>query len=261
MSKYVLITGGSGGIGLEFAKLYAKDKCNLILVARNASKLEEIKKEMENTYNIEVITYSFDLTNEENIDALYNDLKAKNINIDILINNAGFAYHSFYVESDYSRQKDLVQLNILTLMKMSYLFGNDMKNRKSGSVLNIASVASYLAGPYATTYYASKAYVMSFTEGLAEELKEYNVFVGCICPGPTKTNFEKEAKLEDSKMFKSLPVSKPEYIAKIGYKAIKKRRVIKNCGPFVGFSQFLTRMFPRILGRKFSKKINRKPNN
>ncbi len=261
MNKYVLITGASSGIGYEFAKLYAKDKCNLVLVARNKEKLENIKKELGNNSDFEILIYSLDLLKEENIDYLYNDLISKNIHIDILINNAGFAYHYFYVESDYNRQKDLVQLNILTLMKMSYLFGNDMKNRRNGSILNIASVASYLAGPYATTYYASKSYVLSFTEGLKEELKEYNVFVGCICPGPTKTNFEKNASLEDSKMFKSLPVAKASKVAKMGYNTIKKHKTIKNCGPFVGFTSFLTRIFPRIVTRKFSKKINIKPKN
>lgn len=259
MDKYCLITGASSGIGYEFARIFAKNKYNLILVARRIEKLEEIKKELVKQYNIDVLTYKCDLTNKEEINSVYDDLKEKNIFVHTLVNNAGFGYHSFYPESDYKKQENLLKLNIEALSYLSYLFSKEMCKNKCGEILNIASIAAYSAGPYATTYYSSKAYVLSFSEGLAEELKEYGVTVSCICPGPTKTEFEKTASLETSNMFKTLPVAKASTVAKIGFNALKHKRVIVHCGFFVKFGAFLYRIFPRALARKVSKNVNKKP--
>ena len=134
-----------------------------------------------------------------------------------------------------------------------------MANKKEGEILNIASIAAYMSGPYAATYYASKSYVLSFSEALKEELKPYNVVVSCICPGPTKTEFEEKALLKDSNMFKSLPVMKASKVAKIGFNALKRKRTVVHCGIFVKFGAFLTRFFPRCLTRKVGKSVNKNP--
>ena len=134
-----------------------------------------------------------------------------------------------------------------------------MANKKEGEILNIASIAAYMSGPYAATYYASKSYVLSFSEALKEELKPYNVVVSCICPGPTKTEFEEKALLKDSNMFKSLPVMKASKVAKIGFNALKRKKTVVHCGIFVKFGAFLTRFFPRCLTRKVGKSVNKNP--
>lgn len=261
MSKYCLITGASSGIGEEFAYIFAKNNYDLILVARRKDRLEKIKETITKMYKVDVICLSYDLSSLENIDCLFKDLKNKNIFVHTLINNAGFAYHSTYVNSDYNKQQNLIDLNISCLSKLSYLFGKEMANKKEGEILNIASIAAYMSGPYAATYYASKSYVLSFSEALKEELKPYNVVVSCICPGPTETEFEEKALLKDSNMFKSLPVMKASKVAKIGFNALKRKRTVVHCGIFVKFGAFLTRFFPRCLTRKVGKSVNKNPLN
>jgi len=259
-NKYCLITGASSGLGFEFAKLYAKDGYNLVLVARREEKLKENKEELlKINKEINIVLYSFDLTDENNIDLLYKNIKEAGYRIEILINNAGFAYHSSFLEGDYNKQKELVSLNILTLMKMTYLFGNMMKENMSGSILNIASLAAYFPGPYCASYYASKSYVLSFSEAIYEEFKEYNVYVSAICPGPTKTEFEKTAGLEDSNMFKSLKVMKAKDVALLGYKAIKKKKTNINCGFLTKFGNIASRLVTKKIARLYTKKINKKP--
>ncbi len=259
MSKYCLITGASSGIGKEFATIFAKNNYDLVLVARRKEKLEEIKEEINKKYKVDVIILSYDLTNLDNIDKLFKELKEKNIVIHTLINNAGFGYHSNFVNSDYNKQQALIDLNISCLTKMSYVFGKEMSINKEGQILNVASIAAYMSGAFASTYYASKAYVLSFSEALKEELKQCNVVVSCICPGPTKTEFEEKAALQDSNMFKTLPVMKASRVAKIGYNALKRKRTLVHCGAFVKFGAFLTRFFPRCITRKVGKSVNKDP--
>ena len=143
-----------------------------------------------------------------------------------------------------------------SLVKLSYYFGKDMAKRKKGKILNVGSIAAFQGGPYMATYYASKAFVVSFSEALREELKNDNVTVTCLCPGPTRTNFEKTAKLQKSYMFKKMDTCSAEYVARIGYNALKKRKALVISGFPNKVVVFLTRLSPRIVNAKVSEWIN-----
>ena len=165
---YTLITGTTSGIGKEFAELFAKKGYNLVTVAMNEEKLKEQKQTLESKYNISVKYIVKDLSIEESYSEIYNEVKASNIEIDILINNAGFATYGNYIDVEWQKQKNLAMVNMMAVMQLSYMFGKDMAKRKSGRIMNIASIASFEPGPFMTMYYASKAFVRSFSEGLLQ---------------------------------------------------------------------------------------------
>ena len=217
---YTLITGASGGIGYEFARVFAKENHNLILVARNIDKLEHIKKELELKYKIIVKVFSIDLSERDAANELYNKVNNSRLNVDNLVNNAGVGDWAGFLDSNWDRQYDMVQLNITSLMQVTYLFGNDMKENGAGHILNLSSVAAFSAGPYMSNYYASKGYILSFSQSIAEELKDTNVKVTAYCPGPTSTGFEKEAGMKESKMFTFIKPAKAKSVAEYGYKKI-----------------------------------------
>lgn len=252
---YALITGASLGIGKEFAFVFAKNGYDLILVARNEKTLQSVKKEIDEKYKVNVLIIPKDLTNEKAPDEIHTTLVEKEIYPEMLVNNAGFGDKSDFVDSDWSRQENMVKLNILALMKMCHLFGNDMKIRKRGKIINLSSCAAFSGGPKMSIYYASKAFVLSFSQSLNGELKPYGVTVTALCPGPTTTGFEKAAKMSNSKMFSMVPQS-PEDVAKVGYKACMKGKAVKYHSPVTHCFNFLSRILPRSMTTKLAKKVN-----
>jgi short-subunit dehydrogenase len=219
--KTTLITGASGGIGKEFAQIFARKGYNLVLVARNENKLQQIAKSFEKEYDIRVTVLPFDLSQTNSASKLYSEIKDRKIQIDILINNAGIGDYGYFMESDLKRTSDMINLNITTLTELSLLFLKEMKTRNNGKILNIASTASFQPVPKFAVYAATKSYVLNFTEALHYELKGTNVSASVLCPGPTSTGFEKSANMIGSNLFKS-GVMKAENVAKIGYKGLMK---------------------------------------
>ncbi|MDE6442233.1 MAG: SDR family oxidoreductase, partial [Clostridia bacterium] len=195
MNNTALVTGASGGLGLEFAKLLAKDGNDLLLVARNGHRLEEIKDELEKAHGVKVYFLACDLTQDDSANKVYDYAKENSLQIDVLINNAGFGDFGNYLDSVWEKQRDMINLNVLALMRLTYLFVPEMKERGKGKILNVASIASFQPGPLMSVYYASKAFVLSFSEALAVELKKTGVTVTALCPGPVRTCFEKAANL------------------------------------------------------------------
>ncbi len=256
MTKTVLITGASSGIGKEFAKIFAKKGNNVILVARTENKLIEIKNELTKKYKVSVNYYVKDLTAENSAKELYEAVNSDGYQVDYLINNAGFGSNHSYIDTDYKIHENMIKLNVLSLMELCYCFGKDMCERKSGKILNVASVAAFSAGPYMSVYYATKAFVLSFSEALAEEFSEHGVSVTCLCPGPTESNFGKVSEFDKSNAFKYLGVAKASDVAKIGYKAMMKEKSLALCGFKIKFMVFLTRITPRSINTKFSKFMN-----
>lgn len=261
MKEYALITGASGGIGKQFAYLAAKDGYNLVLVARREDKLLELAKEINETFGVEVLPLPLDLQKEQSVADLME--KTKDLDIECLINNAGFGYLADYAESELSHQKELLRLNVEVLMELTHHYGAKMKEKGKGYILNIASTAALSPGPHMSTYFASKSYVLSFSEALHEELRESGVKVSALCPGPVDTDFEKNANMKDSAMFHSLPVSKPEKIARKGYKGLKKGKAVIYAGPVTHWMAFFSRIFPRkwmrkIIGRSNAKTVKSK---
>lgn len=219
----VLITGASSGIGYELAKEFASHNCNLVLIARNSKKLDDIKDELIDKYGINVFKITQDLSAEGAANRIFNLVKEKNITVDILINNAGCGKVGFFNEIDSSIDFEMIKTNIIALTELTKVFSKDMVSRRKGKILNVASTGSFSPGPFIAVYYATKAYVLSFSEAIYKELKQYNVSVTTLCPGAVRTNFSRVAGKEDSPF-----AITPDKVAKAAYKGVikGKKRVV-----------------------------------
>ena len=181
MSKTVLITGASAGIGFELSKIFAKNGYNLALVSRNRQRLEELAREMENQHQIIANVIPKDLSESSAPQALYDDVVSDGIDIDVLVNNAGFGLNGYFTDFSADQHMKLIQVNVTSLTLLCNLFGRDMVKKRSGRILNVASTAAFQAGPLMSTYYASKANVLSFSEALNIEFGQYGVNVSPMC--------------------------------------------------------------------------------
>jgi uncharacterized protein len=223
---YTLITGASSGIGLALAREYARNKHNLILVARNQEALKTIAKELTLEYKISTDTFALDLTNINNIELLLGFIKKKKYIIDNIINNAGFGLNGQFCDLNLQDQIDMINLNVTSVVKLCHHFANLMKKQSyTGHILNVASTAAFQPGPYMSIYYATKAFLLSFSNALNKELQSYNISVGCLCPGPTKTNFDKVANTTTLPLFNNPFVMTSEEVARIAYKQINKNKM------------------------------------
>lgn len=256
MIKTALITGASGGLGYEFAKIFAARKCDLVLVARSKEKLDEIKAELEEKYAVNVLVIAKDLTESSAANEIYERLGILGVRIDYLINNAGFGDNNCYFDTEWQRQEQIVKLNILSLMHLTHLFGNDMRRRGEGKILNVASIAAFMAGPYMSVYYASKAFVLSFSQAIGAELRPYGVTVTALCPGPTTTGFEAAANLENSRMFKLFKPAEASAVARTGYAAMMKGKTVAFQDFVTHSTTVLSRIFPRCMSTAVAKYVN-----
>ncbi len=219
-SKNVLITGATSGIGYELAKLFANDKYNLVIVARNDDELSKTAFELQQQYGVTVTTIAKDLFKREAAFELYDEVKAKGIQIDVLVNDAGQGIYGEFVNTDINRELDIIQLNISSLVTLTKSFLKDMVARKQGSILNLASVASRIPGPWQSVYHGTKAFVLSFTEAIRSENKDNGVVITALMPGATDTDFFNKAGMQDSKAVKEGSLSSPADVAKDGYDAL-----------------------------------------
>lgn len=185
----VVITGATGGIGRELAREFAQEGRSLALVARSTEKLEALAAELSAEFGVATYAFAADFAQPGAVDALVARVQAAGLVVETLVNNAGFGYDAPFAQSDLARQRALVQTNDMALMELSYAFAPDMAARGHGGILNVASVAGFVPGPYMATYYASKAFVQSFSQALRVELKPYGVHVTALCPGPVRTPF------------------------------------------------------------------------
>lgn len=224
MKNLALITGASGGIGLELAREHAKTGGDLLIVARSGDQLETLKSELETDYKISVQTYVADLTHPGVPQSIYDFVKGQGMEVDVLINNAGFGGHGKFHQRPWDQEASMIALNVTALCEMTHLFLKDMVDRKRGKILNVASVAGFLPGPMMAVYYATKSFVVSFSQAIAEETKTAGVTVTALCPGPVKTGFAQTADLEGVDTFKN--AASAADVAKIGYRAMKKGRLI-----------------------------------
>ena len=219
----VLITGASSGIGREFSKLFAEKGYRLVITARREKNLTELKK-MYPENNVEVIPC--DLGSEAGAEYLYNEVKKRSIKVDILINNAGFGLFGEFYETDIEKEKKMIDLNVKALVELSKYFLQEMLERNSGRILNVASIAAFQPGPYMSVYYASKAFVLSFSEALRNEVRNTGVCISVLCPGPVETEFEKSSELTKSKLFSKLKPITAEKVAYAGYRGLMKNRAV-----------------------------------
>jgi len=255
--KYTLITGASSGIGLKLAHTFAKNNHNLILIARNRGVLSLLKENLESLYKIDIKIISLDISGETGAVNLYEAVKKKQLEVDILINNAGIGYHGEFIEKEIQSDLDLINLNIITPTVLTKLFLQDMLKIGNGKVFNIASTAGFQSGPLMSVYYGTKSYLLNFSEGVAEELRDSDVRVITLCPGPTKTAFEKMDRIEKG-LFKNFHIADPEDVAKYLYKNIDTKKDILIHGSLNKFMIFLTKFIPRKINLNLIKRIQKK---
>ena len=199
----VVITGASSGFGVEFAKQFAKRNYDLVLTARSENKLSELARELEGKYGINTHIVVLDLSKKGSAKQLYDQVKSFGISTEILINNAGFGLFGEFEDTEIEKELDMIEVNVTAVTELTKYFGKDMVARKSGKILNVASTAAFQPGPLMAVYYATKAYVLSLSEALANEWKDNGVTVAALCPGATETGFSSAAELNQSKLFQS----------------------------------------------------------
>ena len=219
----VVIKSAGRGMGREFSKLFGEKGYRLVITARREKNLAELKK-MYPENNVEVIPC--DLGSEAGAEYLYNEVKKRSIKVDILINNAGFGLFGEFYETDIEKEKKMIDLNVKALVELSKYFLQEMLERNSGRILNVASIAAFQPGPYMSVYYASKAFVLSFSEALRNEVRNTGVCISVLCPGPVETEFEKSSELTKSKLFSKLKPVTAEKVAYAGYRGLMKNRAV-----------------------------------
>ena len=242
----VLITGASGGIGYELAKLLARDHYNLVLVARSADKLAQVASELQ-PHGVTVKTIALDLAQIPAPKFLFDRLHSEGVAVDILINNAGFGAFGEFAKMREEEILGQIQLNVTALTELTRLFLPPMFERRSGRIMNIASTAAFQPGPLMAVYYATKAYVLSFSEAVANELRGSGVTVTCFCPGATHTGFAKRAGSENSRLFKQVGAMSAEKVARDGYRALLSGRTVAISGAHNWLVAQSVRFAPRKL--------------
>lgn len=241
-----LITGASSGIGRDMAKELAKRGYNLALVARNEEGLNKVKEELIEKYsNIQIKTFALDLTVQENCYRLHDEIK----NVDILINNAGFGLFGRFHQTDIEKEVNMIATNVTAYHILMKLYLQDMMQKNSGHILNVASIAGFMPGPLMATYYATKNYIVALTRAVQKEIKKEhaNVKVSMICPGPVNTNFNKVADVKFN-----LPGLSSEYVAKVAITNMLKGKKIIVPGRLIKMARVLTEITPTIIVEEIS---------
>jgi short-subunit dehydrogenase len=245
--RTALVTGASSGIGRAMSFLFAKDGIGLVITARNENALMDLQKEINSQYPaVPVTIISCDLSETGAAQVLYNNIQSMGISIDYLINNAGFGDTGWFVQTQWSKNEQMIQLNITTLTALCQLFVPGMKQRQFGRVLNVASTAAFQPGPTMAVYFATKSYVLHFSEAINSELKGTGVSVTALCPGPTETNFANAAGFKDGGLFdskKKFPTA--EEVAAFGYRALMQQQSVAIHGIMNYVMANSGRFFPR----------------
>jgi hypothetical protein len=253
MKQTALITGASMGLGAEFARLFAEQHINLVLVARNKEKLLALAENFQKKHGIEVKVFACDLSQMNEVQALYDTCMNEHIQIDFLINNAGFGDYALFHQAEYSKLEQMIDLNIKALTKLSHLLVNQMIERGFGRIMHVASTAAFQPGPTMAVYFATKAYVLFLGEAMSNELEGTGVTVTTFCPGATETGFQQAADLHESKLVKNKKLPGAAEVAEYGFKAMMKGELT----PIHGTMNYINAMASRFLPRKWVLKIVR----
>ena len=257
MNEVALITGASGGIGEELARIHAKKGGDLVLVARTRARLHALQAELESEYKITVTVIVEDLSLAGSAQKVFSATQAGGMKVGILINNAGFGGYGNFCEGDLSGYESMMQLNMNTLTSLTHLYLQDMVKQRRGRILNVASTAGFVPGPLHAVYYATKAYVISFSQAIAEELTGTGVTVTALCPGPVETEFVARANLEGVRVFKN--AASAASVAEYGYKAMAQGKLVAINDGTLGFVvNWLIPFMPRRLLLKLSRRVMQK---
>jgi short-subunit dehydrogenase len=246
VKKVALITGASAGLGVEFARQLAKRGHRLVLAARRKERLDELAKELGNARAVAI-----DLSKKDAAAKLMADVEANGEQVDLLVNNAGFGLIGRFAELDAKRQRQMIDLNVGTLTDLCRAVAPAMIKRKSGGILNVASTAAFQPGPNMAVYFATKAFVLSLTEALHEELKPHNVHVSALCPGPTRTEFGEVAGFGGNGLFDRVAMESPEVVA-AGLDGLDRNRAVVVPGLANKIGAISTRFAPRSVVRRIA---------
>jgi short-subunit dehydrogenase len=252
--KTALITGASGGIGYELAKLFAKDRHNLVLVARSGPKLTQFADELQRQFGVSAKAIPLDLTAAPAPQFLFDQLQREGIAVDILVNNAGYGVFGEFSKISLEDNLGQIELNVTALTHLTKVFLGPMIERRSGRIMNVASTAGFQPGPLMAVYYATKAYVISFSEALANEVKDAGVTVTCLCPGPTDTGFQGRSGTGNTVLLKALPPMDAKTVARDGYRGLMAGKTLV----ISGFRNWLLAESLRFSPRKMVTAVSRK---
>lgn len=259
MANTVLITGATSGIGRELAKWFAADGNRLVLAARAGDELNQIKRELESRYSVRVTVIPVDLSSRDGPSLLIDTLDRNNMDIDVLVNNAGFGLHGSFAQTPLHDELAMIDLHIRSMTILTKFLLPPMVERRQGGILNVSSTAAFQPGPYMAVYYASKSYALSFTEALAGELRGTGVLVTALCPGPTETRFSKRAGLSAVRLF-SRGLMKPAEVAQVGYRGYLQGRTVVIPGLRNRILVFAARLAPRKIIMSVVKVLHRVQN-
>jgi uncharacterized protein len=255
--KTALVTGASSGIGAELARIHAEHGGDLVVAARRRERLEALQTELEAAHGVTVHVLCQDLARAEAPQEIYEQVRSWGLPVDYLVNNAGFGCRGFFHEQDWATNEAMIEVNILALAALTRLFVPDMIARGSGRVLNIGSMAGFLPGPLHAVYYASKAFVISFSEAIANELAGTGVHVTVLCPGPTATEFTERARMQEVRLLQR--TASARQIAEVGYQAMLKGKTLAVPGLLNKCAiHGLLRLSPRRLATRFSRTLMEK---
>lgn len=254
MSNTALITGSTSGIGEAFANILAKERYNLVLVSRNREKLNLQADSLVNYQGINVYTIACDLEKPGAANYVYQQVSSKKLQVNVLINNAGFNEYGAFLDTNREKETDMIYLHTIFPTEMMKLFIPDMVHNKSGKILNVGSTGSFIPCPRDAVYAATKSYILSVSKGIGAELKGTGVTITTLCPGSTTTEFAKKAGMEDTLLFKIF-VMKPETVANIGYKAMMKRKVFVISGIYNKLLVLSSYMLPSAFINYLTKKM------
>lgn len=242
-----LITGASGGIGMELAKVFARHGHSLVLVARSQDKLRQLAGELESSFGVQALVIALDLAAPGAPASLYAQLQQRQVTVDYLVNNAGFGHFGFFGQTEWEKEEQMIHLNVMALTDLTRLFLPPMVARGKGKILNVASVAAFVPGPLMAVYFATKAYVLSFSEAIANELQGTGVEVTALCPGPTDSGFAGAAAAQDSDMFARSKLASSQQVAEYGYQAMMSGKRVAVHGLLNKLTVFSARLAPRRL--------------
>jgi short-subunit dehydrogenase len=245
-----LITGASKGIGLELAKIHARSGHNLILAARSADRLITIKRELEGAFSIRVDVIAIDLSEPGAAHRLFELAGGKDLQVDFLINNAGFGTFGIFAEAEIGKTEEMMRLNMESLTTLTRLVLPGMLSRKSGRIMNIASTAAFQPGPLMAVYFASKAYVLRFSEALANEVQGSGLSITVYCPAATQTGFQTAAKMEDSRLVKNRKLDSAENVAQDAHKAMMRGQTLAIYGRINALLSWAAGLFPSAMVAK-----------
>jgi uncharacterized protein len=258
MPETALITGASGGIGEELAHRLAAAHIDVVLLARSAEKLSAVAVELVRAHGVQAHVIAQDLSLPSAPEAIVRDLATRGLSIDILINNAGFGTYGLFAETPADEEARLIQVNITALTMLTKLLLPPMLQRRHGRIMNVASTAAFQPGPLMAVYYASKAYVLSFSEALSNETGGTGVTVTCLCPGPTSTEFQERAQMQESRLLSTLAVGSASDVARAGFDGMMAGQAIVVPGLVNKVGVQVLRVTPRAIVRRLIRSIQDK---